>query len=68
MHAPLLSPDWYRIAFLRPRLRAGVRIAHQQVRGETWTVATDPVSGRHHRFNRTAWRLVARCDGQHTLD
>lgn len=65
---PLLSADWYRVAFMRPRLRAGVRISRQRVRGETWYVLTDPVSGRHHRFNDIAYALIASCDGQRTLD
>jgi putative peptide zinc metalloprotease protein len=68
MTASLLSHDWYRVAFLRPRLRAGLHVARHRVRGEDWHVVTDPVSGRHHRFNRMAWRLVASCDGQRTLD
>ena len=66
--ASLLSPHWYRVAYLRPRLRSGVRISRQQVRGQTWYVLTDPVSGRHHRFNGMAYALVAGCDGQLTID
>jgi len=65
---PLLSADWYRVAFMRPRLREGVRVSRQSVRGETWYVLTDPVSGRHHRFNDIAYALIATCDGQRTLD
>lgn len=68
MSGPLLSPDWYRVAGLRPRLRAGLSLTRQQVRGQTWVVATDPLSGRHHRFSRWAWQLVAFCDGRRTLD
>ena len=68
MVAPLLSPNWYRVSSLRPRLRAGVRVARHRVRGETWVVLTDPVSGRHHRFDAAAWALVAECDGERTLD
>lgn len=68
MGEPLLSPDWYRIAHMRPRLRAGVRVSRQQVRGETWFVLSDPVSGRHHRFNDIAYGLIGRCDGQASLD
>ncbi len=67
-HASLLSPHWYRVAYLKPRLRSGVRISRQQVRGHTWYVLTDPVSGRHHRFNGLAYALVAGCDGQLTID
>jgi putative peptide zinc metalloprotease protein len=66
--APLLSPDWYRVSFLRPRLRAGLRVTRQTVRGQPWLVVTDPLSGRHHRFNLMAWQLVASCDGRRNLD
>lgn len=64
----LLSPHWYRVAYLKPRLRSGVRISRQPVRGQIWYVLTDPVSGRHHRFNGLAYALVAGCDGKHTID
>jgi putative peptide zinc metalloprotease protein len=64
----LLSPHWYRIAYLKPRLRTGVRVSRQQVRGQTWYVLTDPVSGRHHRFNGLAYALIAGCDGTLTID
>ena len=66
--APLLSPDWYKVSFLRPRLRAGMRVTRQIVRGQAWHVVTDPLSGHHHRFNAMAWQLVASCDGRRTLD
>jgi putative peptide zinc metalloprotease protein len=66
--ASLLSPHWYRVAYLKPRLRSGVRISRQQVRGRTWHVLTDPVSGRHHRFNGAAYALIAGCDGVLTID
>ena len=65
---PLLSRDWYRVAAMRPRLRRGVRVSRQRVRGETWYVLSDPVSGRHHRFNDIAYALIASCDGDVTLD
>ncbi len=68
MTEPLLSQDWYRVAHMRPRLRSGVRVSRQQVRGETWYVLSDPVSGRHHRFNDIAYALIGSCDGQATLD
>jgi len=65
---PLLSPDWYRVAFMRPRLRPGVAVTRQRVRGQTWYVMSDPVSGRHHRVNDVAYGLIACCDGGRTLD
>ncbi len=65
---PLLSPDWYRVASMRPRLRAGVRVSSQQIRGETWYVLTDPMSGRNHLFNSVAYRLMSACNGERSLD
>lgn len=65
---PLLSQDWYRVGAMRPRLRRGVRVSRQRVRGETWYVLSDPLSGRHHRFNDVAYGLIGSCDGQATLD
>lgn len=65
---PLLSPDWYRVAHMRPRLRTGVRISRQIVRGETWYVLSDPISGRHHRFNDIAYGLIGSCDGSASID
>ncbi|MBA2724091.1 MAG: peptidase M50, partial [Methylibium sp.] len=64
----MLSHDWYRVAAMRPRLRSGVRVSRQRVRGETWYVLSDPVSGRHHRFNDIAYALIGSCDGHATLD
>jgi putative peptide zinc metalloprotease protein len=64
----LLSPLWYRVAYLQPRLKAGVRIARHTVRGRLWYVLTDPISGRHHRFDAQAYALVAACDGSATID
>ena len=64
----LLSPDWYRLAFMRPRLRPGVGVSRQRVRNQTWYVLSDPVSGRHHRVNEVAYGLIACCDGRRSLD
>lgn len=68
MLEPLHAPDWYRVADLRLRLRQGVGVSRQVVRGQVWHVLTDPTSGRHHRFNDSAYRFIAACNGQATLD
>jgi putative peptide zinc metalloprotease protein len=65
---PVLSPDWYRVSALQPRLRHGVGVSRQIVRGEVWFVLSDPVSGKHHRFNDIAFGLISACDGERTLD
>ncbi|MCC7101237.1 MAG: biotin/lipoyl-binding protein [Rubrivivax sp.] len=64
----LLSPLWYRVAHMKPQLRSGVRVARQHSRGRTWYLLSDPLSGRHHRFNDAAFRLVALCNGQRSID
>lgn len=66
--SPLLSPDWFRVAGLRPRLRPGITVTLQRVRGQTWYVLGDPASGRHHRVNAAAQALLAGCDGRASID
>lgn len=71
-HAPdsaeLHSADWYRVGGLRLRLRPGVSVSRQVVRGMVWHVLTDPSTGRQHRFNEPAYRLIAALDGNRSLD
>ncbi|MGZ5781405.1 MAG: PqqD family peptide modification chaperone, partial [Burkholderiaceae bacterium] len=35
---------------------------------EQWFVFTHPISGQHYRLNQTAYELIGRLDGEHTLD
>src|SRR5436190_15296936 len=63
MSAPLLSNSWYRVASLRPRLRAHVRLHRHRYRGEVWYLLQDPASGRVHRFTPAARTLIAAMDG-----
>ncbi len=65
---PLLSPDWYRVAYLRPRLRNGIKVSQHRLRGECWYVIADPVSGRHYRFNAQAYSLISLLTGDATID
>ena len=65
---PLLSPDWYRIAHLTPRLRSGVHASKQRIRDEYWYVLADGISGRHFRFNEQAYQLISSFDGQASVD
>lgn len=65
---PLLSPDWYRIAYLTPRLRGGIEVSQHRIRGEQWYVLTDTVAARHFRFNEQAYLLIAACDGKASID
>jgi putative peptide zinc metalloprotease protein len=61
------SSHWYRIAELRPRLRAQVRVQRRRYRDETWLLLTDPVHGRHHMIDEAAYRLAGRLDGQRSV-
>ncbi|HMW52556.1 MAG TPA: PqqD family peptide modification chaperone [Rhodocyclaceae bacterium] len=67
MTASLFSPHWYRVADLRPRLRAQVRPNRQRWRDQLWYVLADQATGRHHRINETAYRFIGRCDGRRTV-
>jgi putative peptide zinc metalloprotease protein len=63
-----LSPEWHRVARLRPRLRPHVKIHRHRYRGHTWYVVQDHASGRYHRFSPSAYQLAGMMDGQRTVD
>jgi len=65
---PLVSGAWHRVAALRASLVPGLRVVRQQVRGQPWHVLVEPGSGRQLRLNPAAYALVARFDGQATLE
>src|SRR3990172_3068433 len=67
MSFDLLSPSWYRVAELRPRLRGHVRIHRHHYRGELWYVLEDRVSRRMHRFDPVAYYLIGLMDGYRTV-
>ncbi len=68
MSVSLLSPSWYRVAPLAPRLRSHVHIDRHEYRGQDWYVIQDRFTGRHHRFSAEAYQLVGMMDGRRTLD
>jgi putative peptide zinc metalloprotease protein len=63
----LFSSSWYRVAGLRPRLRAHAEIHRQQFRGETWYVLEDRVREQFHRFAPAAYQIIGLMDGRHTV-
>ncbi len=63
----LYSQQWYRVAGLHPRLRPHVVIHRHVYRGVPWYVTQDPVSGRFHRFNAAAYRVIGQMDGRRSL-
>jgi putative peptide zinc metalloprotease protein len=67
MTASLFSAQWYRVARVRPRLRAQVRVQRQQWRDQRWYLLSDEATGRQHRINPAAYEFIGRCDGQRTV-
>ncbi len=67
MAEELLSPSWYRVADLRPRLRSHARIHRHEYRGERWYVLEDRISRRTHRFNPVAYYVIGLMDGRRTM-
>jgi putative peptide zinc metalloprotease protein len=68
MDASLLSPQWFRVASLRPRLRPQVMVHRQPSRGQQWYVLHNLATGRFHRVHARAYEVVGRLDGELTLD
>ncbi|MGQ0656812.1 MAG: hypothetical protein ACT4NU_01760, partial [Chromatiales bacterium] len=65
---PLIdSPQWSRVAHLKPRLRPHVRIDRQYQRGQLWYMLEDRSSGHHYRFTPVAHDLIGAMDGSATL-
>jgi putative peptide zinc metalloprotease protein len=64
---PTFSESWYRVADLRPRLRATVQMHRQHFRGLVWHVVQDPASNQFFRLNEEAYQFVALLDGRRTV-
>ncbi len=62
-----LSPAWYRVAALQPRLRSHARIHRHEYRGELWYVLTDRLSRRAHRFGPAAHFVLGLMNGRRTV-
>lgn len=60
----MISQNWPMIAGLRPQLRQHIRTYPQIYRGERWYVLRDESNGRYLRFNKAAYELIGRLDGQ----
>jgi len=63
----LLSPSWYRVAQLRPRLRSHFRIHRHEYRGSRWYVLQDGISRRSHRFDAQAYFVIGLMTGQRPM-
>jgi len=68
MNAPTFSSLWYRVADLKPKIRDHNKIHRQQYRGQIWYVLQDQSNDQHHRFNNTAYQLIAMLDGNNSVE
>lgn len=62
------SPLWYRLASLRPRLKAHAEFSLHSYGGEAWYLLRDAVTGKIHRFSAAAYGIIGAMDGRATLD
>ena len=67
MSSGLYSPSWYRVADLRPRLRAHSEIHRQRFRGGTWYLLQDHQTGNFHRLSPSAHLVLCLMDGRRTI-
>jgi putative peptide zinc metalloprotease protein len=65
---PTFSESWYRVATLKPKLRAGAQISRQFYRGDRWYVVRDPAGNQFHRLSDAAYRFVGLLDGRRTVE
>jgi len=60
-------PMWYRVAGLRPRLRAHARVHRHRYRGQDWYVLQDRASARYYRLSASAHQFVGLLNGRLTV-
>lgn len=63
-----ISPHWYRVAKLKPRLHSYVEIHRHDYRGLIWYMLENTTTGRNHRFNPAAYQFIGQLDGQHSVE
>ena len=63
----LLSPQWYKVAKLRPAMRRHVEVHRQQFATRVRYLLQDRISGKYHQFGEEAWELICRFDGSRSV-
>ncbi|MBT8447587.1 MAG: hypothetical protein KJO38_10575, partial [Gammaproteobacteria bacterium] len=67
MSDSLFDPSWYRVAGLKPRIRAHAQFHRHEYRGQIWHVLQDHSSERFHRFAPEAYYMIGLMDGRRTV-
>src|SRR5580704_17825979 len=65
---PTFSESWYRVADMKPKLRAGAQVSRQYYRGDRWYVVRDPAGNQFHRLSDAAYRFIGLLDGTRTIE
>lgn len=65
---PTFNESWYRVASLKPRLRANAQTYRQHFRAQTWYVVQDRTNNQYFRLSDPAYHFVAMLDGRLTVD
>ena len=68
MAGPFLTPDWYRVAGLRPVVLGHAKVSRHRYGRQAWYILHDPLAGRVHRVTPAAYLFAARMDGRRTVD
>ncbi len=63
----LISPHWYRVAKLQPKLHNQVEIHRHDYRGLIWYLLENTTTGRSHRFNPAAYQFIGLMDGERSV-
>ena len=67
MSNDLISPHWYRVANLKPKLHGYIEIHRHDYRGLIWYMLEDTTTGRNHRFNPAAYQFIGLLDSKRTV-
>lgn len=59
---------WLRLNKIKPSLPRHIHLQTREYSGETWYILQDKLSGRFHRFNSLAYRLISFMNGRNNLD
>ncbi len=68
MNDGVISPLWYRVSNLKPRLHQHVVIHRQQYRGLIWYLLENTMTARSHRFNPAAYLVIGYLDGKRSVE
>ena len=68
MTSQFLSDNWYRVAAMKPQIRAHAQVIRQRYRGTAWYVLHDRAANRSWRLSASVWLMLGRFNGRQTVD